>query len=326
MSTPSASKKSVKRASVIKSIPVGDSPWGAVGVGSEVYVSRSESIAVSVIDTNINEVVGAAINTVRNVRDLLHDPSEGKVYAIGNGNDSMAVIDVASDKKVSFYDTVVGPDSLALSHDGKELYICGDNGISSQVGRYDVENDYKNTVVFDAELALQGIACGNPSQTPGGKRYLYVCSFATDEIRIIEVVDAETLIFTDQVIKVGTHPRAIAINAAGTHAYVANMDSNNISVINLKTYEDIVTIEVGVRPGKVKINPVTGWIYVSNFGAINPRGKGSISILDPSTHKVVQTLELDGTPVGIGFSSDGLYAYVCMWDKDEVQVFELDVQ
>jgi len=326
MSTSSASKKSVKRASVIKSIPVDDSPWDAVGVGSEVYVSRSESIAVSVIDTNINEVVGAAISTVRNVRDLLHDPSEGKVYAIGNGNDSMAVIDVASDKKVSFYDTVVGPDSLALGHDEKALYICGQSEGISRVCRYDIENTYKETGDVGVELNLTAIVCGNPSQTPGGKRYLYVCAYELDAIRIIEVVDAETLEFIEPVIKVGHHPRAITINAAGTHAYVANTDSNSVSVIDLNTLVVIATIDVGERPGRIKINPVTGWIYVSNLGALHPRDDGSISILDPSTHTVFETLKVKGAPLGIGFSSDGLYAYVCTLDNNEVHVIELGVQ
>lgn len=326
MNTSNAPKKSVKRASVIKSIPVSDSPWDAVGVGNEVYVSRSGSVYVSVIDSASNEVVGPDIFTVPHVRDLLCNLSEGKVYAIGNGNDSLAVIDVAADHDVFDFRTVRGPDSLALSHDGKELYICGHSGDISRVGRYDVGNTYNLTGNVDAVLNLKGIACGDPSQTPEGKRYLYACSYGTDEIRIIEVVDAGKLNFIEPVIKVGHHPTAITINAAGTHAYVANTDSNSISVIDLNTHEVMATINVGERPGKVKINPVTGWIYVSNVGRLSPNNDGSISIIDPATHTVFETLNVKGSPLGIGFSSDGLYAYVCTLGNDEVHVVELGVQ
>ena len=326
MKTSNAPKKSVKRASVIKSIPVSHSPWDAVGVGNEVYVSRSGSLYVSVIDSDSNEVVVPDVPTVPYVRDLLYNLSEGKVYAIGNGNDTLAVIDVSANHDVIEIGTVEGPDSLALSHDGKELYICGHSGSISRVGRYDVEDAYKLTGNVGEVLNLKGIACGNPSQTPKGKRYLYACSYDTDEIRIIEVVNAETLIFIEPVIKVGQHPTAITINAAGTHAYVANTDSNSISVIDLNTHVVIATIQVGERPGKVKINPVTGWIYVSNVGVPSPNNEGSISIIDPSTHTVFDTLNVKGSPLGIGFSSDGLYAYVCTLGNNEVHVIELGVQ
>lgn len=325
MKTSNAPRKSVKRASVIKSISVSHSPWDAVGVGNEVYVSRSSTLYVSVIDSDSNEVV-ADVPTVLYVRDLLYNPSEGKVYAIGNGHDSLTVIDVSANHDVFEFGTVRGPDSMALSHDGKELYICGHNGSISRVGRYDVEDAYNLTGEVGKVLNLKGIACGDPSQTPEGKRYLYACSYDTDEIRIIEVVDAETLIFIEPAIKVGQHPTAITINAAGTHAYVANTDSNSISVIDLNTHVVIATIKVGERPGKVKINPVTGWIYVSNVRGQSPNKDGSISIIDPSTYTVFDTLNVKGSPLGIGFSSDGLYAYVCTLGNDEVHVIELGVQ
>ena len=60
MKTSNAPKKSVRRASVIKSIPISHSPWDAVGVGNEVYVSRSSTLYVSVIDSDSNEVGYAA--------------------------------------------------------------------------------------------------------------------------------------------------------------------------------------------------------------------------------------------------------------------------
>ena len=56
---------------------------------------------------------------------------------------------------------------------------------------------------------------------------------------------------------VGTNPGGVAVNPAGTRAYVANNNSNNVSVIDTATNTVVATVAVGVYPYGVAVADVT---------------------------------------------------------------------
>jgi len=55
----------------------------------------------------------------------------------------------------------------------------------------------------------------------------------------------------------GTSPRAVAINPVTNKIYVANTNSNNVTVIDGATNTVVTTVAVGSTPFAVAINPVT---------------------------------------------------------------------
>ena len=57
--------------------------------------------------------------------------------------------------------------------------------------------------------------------------------------------------------------------------FVANALDNSVSVIDAGSRKVTATIEVGVLPDKMGVDPATHLLYVSN------RGSGSVSIVDP---------------------------------------------
>ena len=66
----------------------------------------------------------------------------------------------------------------------------------------------------------------------------------------VSVIDTATNTVVGAPIPVGTSPRGIAINSAGTRVYVANPGSNNVSVIDAATNTVVGTpIAVGSAPG-----------------------------------------------------------------------------
>lgn len=69
----------------------------------------------------------------------------------------------------------------------------------------------------------------------------------------------------DVIVGVGHSPVGVAVNPAGTFAYVANTDSNTVSRINLATNAMDVTMQVGRRPAGVAINPAGTFAYVTNY-------------------------------------------------------------
>ena len=63
-------------------------------------------------------------------------------------------------------------------------------------------------------------------------------------------------------------PFGVAVNPAGTLAYVANLAGNSVSVINLATNAVIATIGVGASPFGVAVNPAGTLAYVTYWTTI----------------------------------------------------------
>ena len=62
----------------------------------------------------------------------------------------------------------------------------------------------------------------------------------------------------------GAIPLAVAVNPVTNKIYVANENSNNVTVIDGAT-NTTTTVAVGTFPIAVAVNPVTNQIYVANL-------------------------------------------------------------
>ena len=82
---------------------------------------------------------------------------------------------------------------------------------------------------------------------------------------------ADTVVYS---ITVGSSPEGMAINAAGTFAYVTNGGSGTVSKIDLATDTVVATITVGSSPEGMAINAAGTFAYVTNGGS------GTVSKID----------------------------------------------
>jgi YVTN family beta-propeller protein len=95
--------------------------------------------------------------------------------------------------------------------------------------------------------------------------------------------------------------------AAGNRVWVVNQDNDTASVLNAVTNAKVAEVNVGAAPRTVAVAP-NGRIWVTNkLGA-------SISIIDPASLSVVQTLALPraSQPYGIVFDPAGTAAFVTL--------------
>jgi YVTN family beta-propeller protein len=65
-------------------------------------------------------------------------------------------------------------------------------------------------------------------------------------------------------IPVGNEPMGVAADPSTNTVYVANDDSDTVSVINGGTNKVTATITVGANPVGVAANPKTNTVYVAN--------------------------------------------------------------
>ena len=65
-------------------------------------------------------------------------------------------------------------------------------------------------------------------------------------------------------VDVGERPSALAFNPSNNNIYVANTNSNNVSVIESSSNTVISTVDVGDGPSALAFNPSNNNIYVTN--------------------------------------------------------------
>jgi YVTN family beta-propeller protein len=97
-------------------------------------------------------------------------------------------------------------------------------------------------------------------------------------------------------ITVGTFPAGVAVDTATGTMYVANYESDTVSVIDEATGAVTTTITVGTYPMAVAADPVTGTVYVAN--AVD----NTVSVINAATNTVT------GAPIPVGSYPDGVAA------------------
>src|SRR6185312_3129127 len=102
-------------------------------------------------------------------------------------------------------------------------------------------------------------------------------------------------------------PRFLAINAAGSLAYVAAAP-NTVSVVDLVTTSVIATIPVGANPSFPTFSGNEAFLYVGN------NGSNSVSVIDTATNTVVTTLTVGPSPQGLATTPDGASVWVATGD------------
>ena len=109
------------------------------------------------------------------------------------------------------------------------------------------------------------------------------------------MIDTATNTVAAATIPVGTSPRGVAVTPDGKHAYVANVISNNVSVIDTSNNTVMGTpILVGDSPFLVAVTPDGKHAYVTNLTS------NTVSVIDTASDTVAVTVPVGSNPVGVG--------------------------
>ena len=137
--------------------------------------------------------------------------------------------------------------------------IGGSTAEANQTKIY-VANQGSNTVTVIDDQRVSTIAAAQAGLTPG-------------EITA-RVADPSFALVTT--IEVGANPIAVAISADGTLAYVANLNSNSLSIIDTEIDKVVATVSAGPTPRDVDATPNGRYVLVVN------QSTNSVTVLDAS--------------------------------------------
>ena len=114
-------------------------------------------------------------------------------------------------------------------------------------------------------------------------------------------------------IPVGSGPGHVAVDSSRNTVYVANYESNTISVINGSTNTVVATIPVVSNPWGIAVDATTQRVYV----AITT---GTVAVIDETTNTVIASIPVGEDPTEITVDEANGKVYVANSDSNTVSV------
>lgn len=270
-----------------------------------------------------------------------------KAYVGNFGDNSVSVIDTGTRKVVATIPVAAGPHGMAVSPDGRWVYVSGD--ASRLVNVIDTMMD-RVVRTIDVGKAPNGIAL-----TGDGKTLLVTVN---EEDRVAFINTTTFAIVGNAAVP---KPHTIAIRPDGKLAYVTSQEPGNsrLAVIDLATRTVIRTValdhvprdgefasdgktlyftEAGVnavqvldsQSESVRAQIATGVAphYVNLFagmklGVIVVQGPGEVLLFDPATNAGIRAIPVGKQPHWLALAGDAQTAYVTNEGSNDVSIVNL---
>ncbi|WP_292390242.1 YncE family protein [Methanosarcina sp. UBA5] len=108
----------------------------------------------------------------------------------------------------------------------------------------------------------------------------------------------------------------LGVAGASPFAYVANIDGNNVSVIDTATDKVVATVNTGSSPQGIAVSPDGTRVYVTNCMS------NSVSVIDAVKNKVIDTVYVGSYPTRVAVNPDGTKVYVTNVESKTISVID----
>ena len=146
------------------------------------------------------------------------------------------------------------------------------------------------------------------------KNLVYVANWQDDTVSII---DGDTLQILDNLL-VGSHPTVIEVDPELNKAFISNLDSNNVYVIDGGEYHAVVgVIPVQDEPYGLTIDTQHNWLFVTNTL------DHSISVIQNRSHREIKTFPTKYFPIDVAVDPKKNMLYVIHRDQPALFVAQI---
>ena len=290
-----------------------------------VLVTNERSGDLSVIDGATREVI-ATIALGKRPRGLKISPDGKRLYVALSGSpiappgtdeaslppadkgaDGIGVVDLDQLSLVNVLRGVSDPEQLAISADGRKLYIASE--------------DTGQAVVMDAQsgqqLAVMPVG-GEPegvTLSPDG-RWVYMSSEEDHQIAVIDTASDKVVATLD----VGLRPRFTEFSDDGALAFVSAENDGTITVADARAHKVLRKWQL---EGGLLARPVG--MTVSHDGkllyTVTGRG-GTLVAVDVESGRQVASVEVGPRPWGVAISPDGSTLFTANGNSNDVSVVD----
>lgn len=291
-----------------------------------VYVSDEKGGNVVIVDPRTATVL-ARIAVGKRPRGIQVSPDHARVYVALSGSpmggpnvdesklpppdrryDGIGVVDLKTQTLTMTYQSGADPETFALTHDGKTLYVSNeDTGMLSAVDL--AKGNVRSTIAVGSEP--EGVAVSADDSL------VYV---ACETSNSVYVVDAHSMKVLTK-IPTEKRPRAVLLPPGSHRGYATNEFGGSITVFNTDDYKVLNTISLGdpqsVRPmGIASVDGKTLYVTTGRYGALLE--------IDAESGRILRTLPKIGQrPWGLALSADGQKAYTANGPGGDISVIDL---
>lgn len=233
-------------------------------------------------------------------------PLAAQTLLVGNKNeDSVSVIDLAMGKERARVATGKMPHEIAVSPDGKQAAVVAYGGTTIDI--LDIAGAARRKRIDLAPNArphgLVWLADGRLLATTEGSKTLTVVDPVTGMVNAI-ATRAE-----------GSH--MLAASPSGDRAYVANMGSGTVSVIDLRARRVLREVAIGGQPEGIALTPDGRELWVAD------RAGDRLIGYDIATLRPVATVAVGETPIRVAITPDGRHAVTSNYGGGDLTVVDL---
>lgn len=226
------------------------------------------------------------------------------VFVVNGGSNSLSVIDVERQEVTSTLrlKDMTYPHHISLSPD-RSLLVVAVPGMDLSGGHGGGHGGH----TMRGKLLLLDAKTGKTRATRQFDAMTHNGAFSPDGTEVwtalmaepgaVVVLDSQTL-EPKQTINVGDMPAEVTFSQDGRYAFVANGDSNNVSVINAATKAVVKTVTVGA-------NPVGAWPGNDGLMYVDNEDGKSLTSIDANTLDVARTYPLGFTPAMAATAPNG---------------------
>ncbi len=256
---------------------IGKSPWGVAvepKSGFAYIVSMYKSRPLREVEGNILVISGPRI--IDNIKfsdffptQVLADPITGLVYALGIGK----IVIIKGLEEIARYNFQVGQMATDVNKRTGEVFL-----ITNEILYRFREGKLLDSVSLPKNLGVRERILVHPITNAV---YIPHSGYTRAQSRILVVKDMKIL--DDLFVSSPSALYALAVDPLTENVYAADfgdeINANSVSVIN--GTQILKTFEVGEHPYNIGVNPVNGWVYVSNIN------DGTVTILGYPDQKTI---------------------------------------
>jgi len=237
--------------------------------------------------------------------------TDGKLYIVNKNSSSITVFDLCQGKELSEIPIDVEPhDPTTLTNQNK--VVVTNYGTSEVLGKSITvintkTNKVEKTINLEESIAPHGIVAFPSSNKVG---------VVTDLGNNLLVVNTETGIVEKNIPTQQIVSHLLVLDPKKPLAYVTNINSGSVSVIDLEKNKVIKIIPCGFKTEGIDITPDGSEIWVTN------NKENTISVINTVNYQITNTLLTGKESLRLKFSIDGKHCLVTNSSDGTISVYD----